>query len=59
VAALETMNEVQLLQARLHLVPPFTSRLASVPFDPDWPYWVANEHFDLGCASSADSCFTR
>jgi hypothetical protein len=53
------MNEVQLLQARLHLVPPFTSRLASVPFDPDWPYWVANEHFDLGCASSADSCFTR
>jgi hypothetical protein len=48
VAALETMNEVQLLQARLHLVPPFTSRLASVPFDLDWPYWVADEHFDLG-----------
>jgi WS/DGAT/MGAT family acyltransferase len=38
----------ELVRARLHLVPPFTSRLASVPFDLDWPYWVADEHFDLG-----------
>ena len=30
------------------MVPPFTSRLAKVPFDLDWPYWVPDDHFDLG-----------
>lgn len=44
--ALETLKET--LAARLHLVPPFTSRLAEVPFNLDWPYWVSDEHFDLG-----------
>lgn len=33
---------------RLHLVPPFTMRLEEVPFGLDWPYWVRDEHFDLG-----------
>ncbi|MCB0828971.1 MAG: wax ester/triacylglycerol synthase family O-acyltransferase [Solirubrobacterales bacterium] len=43
---LETLKET--LSERLHLVPPFTSRLAEVPFGLDWPYWVRDEHFDLG-----------
>ena len=38
----------QLLDERLHLIPPFTSRLAKVPFNLDWPYWVPDDHFDLG-----------
>ena len=44
-----TLEDVKrLLDERLHLVPPFTSRLAKVPFDLDWPYWVPDDHFDLG-----------
>jgi WS/DGAT/MGAT family acyltransferase len=38
----------ELLASRLHLVPPFTSKLAMVPFDLDWPYWVPDDHFDIG-----------
>jgi WS/DGAT/MGAT family acyltransferase len=37
-----------LIMSRIHLVPPFTSRLERVPFDLDWPYWVPDEHFDIG-----------
>ena len=37
-----------IIQERLHLVPPFTQRLARVPLDLDWPWWVPDEHFDLG-----------
>ena len=44
-----TLEDVKrLLADRLHMVPPFTSRLAKVPFDLDWPYWVPDDHFDLG-----------
>ena len=38
----------EFISSRLHLIPPFTSRLAQVPFNLDWPYWVTDEHFDLG-----------
>ena len=43
---LDGLKEV--LTGRLHLIPPFTSRLAEVPFNLDWPYWVQDEHFDIG-----------
>ncbi|MBN8867199.1 MAG: wax ester/triacylglycerol synthase family O-acyltransferase [Solirubrobacterales bacterium] len=38
----------QLILDRLHLVAPFTQRLVSVPFSLDWPYWMTDEHFDIG-----------
>ena len=38
----------RLLGERLHMIPPFTSRLAEVPLGLDWPYWVPDDHFDLG-----------
>ncbi len=38
----------RLLSERLHLIPPFTSRLAEVPLGLDLPYWVPDDHFDLG-----------
>ena len=37
-----------LLAERQHMLRPFTHRLAEVPFGLDWPYWVRDEHFDLG-----------
>ena len=37
-----------LIMKRIHLVPPFTQRIERVPFDLDWPYWVPDEHFDIG-----------
>jgi diacylglycerol O-acyltransferase len=44
-----TLDRVKaLIGRRLHLVPPMTQRLQRVPFDLDWPYWVDDEHFDLG-----------
>jgi diacylglycerol O-acyltransferase len=44
-----TVEDVrELLEERLHLIPPFTMRLAEVPFNLDWPYWVPDDHFDLG-----------
>lgn len=43
---LETLTDI--VSSRLHLVPPFTQRLAEVPFNLDWPYWVKDEHFDIG-----------
>ena len=38
----------QVVESRLHLVAPFTQRLAEVPFNLDRPYWVDDEHFDIG-----------
>src|SRR4051794_10406068 len=38
----------ELLSARLHMVPPFTSKLVEVPLNLDFPYWVPDDHFDLG-----------
>jgi WS/DGAT/MGAT family acyltransferase len=32
---------------RLHLLPPFTWKLAEVPFGLDHPYWVEDDAFDL------------
>ncbi len=44
-----TLQELkEFIRSRLHLIPPFTSRLAQVPFSLDWPYWVKDEHFDIG-----------
>ena len=44
-----TLDRIKsLLEQRIHLVPPMTQRLQRVPFDLDWPYWVDDEHFDLG-----------
>ena len=37
-----------MLAEREHMLPPFTRRLAEVPLGLDWPYWVRDEHFDLG-----------
>jgi diacylglycerol O-acyltransferase len=37
----------EFLQSRLHLVPPYRRKLASVPFNLDHPYWVEDENFDL------------
>jgi WS/DGAT/MGAT family acyltransferase len=33
--------------SRLHLIPPFRWRLATVPFDLDNPYWIEDPHFDI------------
>ncbi len=43
-----TLEDVKAgLQERLHLLPPFRWRLAQVPFDLDYPYWVESPEFDL------------
>ncbi len=38
----------ELVAQRIHLLPPFRWRLVTVPFGLDHPYWVDDEHFDLG-----------
>jgi WS/DGAT/MGAT family acyltransferase len=42
---LDALREV--LAARLHLLPPFRWRLATVPFGLDHPYWIDDPDFDL------------
>jgi len=37
----------QLLAERIHLIPPFTSKLVQVPLNLDRPYWVTDEDFDM------------
>src|SRR5947209_7636547 len=37
----------QLVSDRLHLVPPFRRRLASVPLGLDQPYWIEDADFDI------------
>jgi diacylglycerol O-acyltransferase / wax synthase len=37
----------RLVSERLHLLPPFTWRLAEVPLGLDHPYWVEDHDFDL------------
>jgi diacylglycerol O-acyltransferase len=37
----------QLIESRLHLIPPFRRRLATVPFGLDQPYWIEDPDFDL------------
>lgn len=36
-----------LIAARMHLLPPFRWRLAEVPFNLDYPYWVDDPSFDI------------
>ncbi|MHB8451205.1 MAG: WS/DGAT/MGAT family O-acyltransferase [Mycobacteriales bacterium] len=38
---------IDLVSARIHLLPPFRLRLAPVPFGLDHPWWVEDEEFDL------------
>ena len=38
----------EFLQSRLHLVPPYRRKLATVPFNLDHPYWVEDAEFDMG-----------
>jgi len=42
---LDRMTE--LVQSRLHLVPPFRRRLVSVPLGLDQPYWIEDPDFDI------------
>jgi len=42
---LERLTEV--IQARLHLIPPFRRRLVTVPFGLDQPYWIEDPDFDI------------
>jgi WS/DGAT/MGAT family acyltransferase len=37
----------ELVQARLHLVPPFRRRLVTVPLGLDQPYWIEDPDFDI------------
>ena len=37
----------QLIEERLHMLPPFRRRLVSVPLELDHPYWLEDPDFDL------------
>jgi diacylglycerol O-acyltransferase / wax synthase len=37
----------ELVESRLHLVPPFRRRLVDVPFGLDQPYWIEDPDFDI------------
>lgn len=37
----------RLVGERIHLLPPFTQKLVTVPFDLDHPYWIEDPDFDL------------
>ncbi len=37
----------RVIRDRIHLLPPFTRRLAEVPFGLDHPYWIEDPDFDL------------
>lgn len=41
----QTLHDV--IEERLHLLPPFRRRLAEVPLDLDYPYWIEDPNFDL------------
>ena len=43
-----TIKDVcRLVGERIHLLPPFRRRLATVPFDLDHPYWIEDPDFDI------------
>ncbi len=43
-----TIDDIRdLLQERLHLLPPYRRRLVEVPFGIDHPYWIEDSEFDL------------
>ena len=35
----------RLISERVHLLPPFTQKLASIPFGLDLPYWIEDPRF--------------
>src|SRR5437764_7853157 len=37
----------QVIESRLHLIPPFRRRLVTVPFGLDQPYWIEDPDFDI------------
>ncbi len=37
----------ELIESRIHLLPPFRRRLVNVPFEIDQPYWIEDPDFDL------------
>jgi diacylglycerol O-acyltransferase / wax synthase len=37
----------ELIESRLHLIPPFRRRLVEVPFGLDNPYWIEDPDFDI------------
>src|SRR6202012_2013982 len=45
--ALPLERLTELIESRLHLVPPFRRRLVEVPFGLDQPYWIEDPDFDI------------
>jgi diacylglycerol O-acyltransferase / wax synthase len=45
--ALTLERLTELVESRLHLVPPFRRRLVEVPFGLDHPYWIEDPDFDI------------
>ena len=45
--ALTLERLTELIESRLHLVPPFRRRLVEVPFGVDNPYWLEDPDFDI------------
>src|SRR6516165_9408542 len=45
--ALSLERLTELIESRLHLVPPFRRRLVEVPFGLDQPYWIEDPDFDI------------
>src|SRR6476661_1437339 len=45
--ALSLDRLTELVESRLHLVPPFRRRLAEVPLGLDQPYWIEDPDFDI------------
>jgi len=45
--ALTLERLTDLVESRLHLVPPFRRRLVEVPFGLDHPYWIEDPDFDI------------
>jgi diacylglycerol O-acyltransferase / wax synthase len=45
--ALTLERLTELVESRLHLVPPFRRRLTEVPFGLDQPYWIEDPDFDI------------
>ncbi len=43
-----TLEDIkQLIEERIHLLPPYRRRLVEVPFGLDHPYWIEDPDFDL------------
>jgi diacylglycerol O-acyltransferase / wax synthase len=45
--ALTLERLTELIESRLHLIPPFRRRLVEVPFGLDKPYWIEDPDFDI------------